>query len=95
MGKKETYSVIVESGSCSPDYKMWEERSHCGHNHRTIEAAEKCMEKLTMLYCQHGRPAGSPCSQCLGFAQSNNTSAKWYGATIHNQNGERIDYYNY
>ena len=92
---KETYSVVVESGSCSPDYQRWEEREHCGHYHRTIEAAEKCMEKLTRYYCQHGRPAGSLCAQCCGYAQAQNTSATWFGATIHNQNQERVEYRGY
>ena len=90
--EKETYSIVVESGSCSPDYQRWEERDHCGHKHRTTEAALKCKEKLTIFYCMHGRPAGSPCIMCCGYAQSNNTSAKWYGATIHNQDGERVEY---
>ena len=86
---KITYSVVVETGSCDPTYKRWEERAHCGHAHKTREAAERCMEKLTRMYCQHGRAAGTPCRHCLGFAQSQNTSAKWYNATIHNQHGER------
>jgi len=88
--KHETYSVVTESGSCSTDYRYWHESNHCGHKHRTIEAAEECMVKLTRWYCQHGRPAGSSCRQCLGYAQQQNTSAEWYGATIHNQDGERV-----
>jgi hypothetical protein len=89
--KKETYSVVVESGSCDPTYTRWEEKAHCGHNHKTIEAAEKCMEKLTRSYCNHGHTAGTPCRECLGYAQSQSTSGKWYGARIHNQNGERVE----
>ena len=89
--KKETYSVVVESGSCSMDYQRWEERAHCGHKHRTTDAAVRCMEKLTRYYCQHGRPAGTLCSHCLGYARSDNTSARWYHATIHNQKGERTE----
>jgi len=88
--KGETYSVVVESGSCSMDYLRWEEKEHCGHNHRTIEAAEKCRRKLTRYYCNHGHVAGTPCKQCCGFAQAQTTSAKWWGAMIHNQNGERV-----
>jgi hypothetical protein len=86
----ETFSVVVESGSCSPDYKRWEERCNCGHHHKTEAAAERCMKKLTRSYCNHGHVAGSPCKQCLGYAQSHSTSAKWYGARIHNQAEERV-----
>jgi hypothetical protein len=87
------YRVVVESGSCSPDYRRWEEQAHCGHKHRTIGAAEKCLAKLTRYVCQHGRPAHSLCGQCLGgFARADNTSAYWWGARIHNQEGERVDY---
>lgn len=90
LKKSERYSVVVESGSCSTDYKRWEEKEHCGHQHKTIDGAEKCREKLTRSYCNHGRVAGSPCKSCLGYAQRQSTSAKWYNATIHNQDGERI-----
>lgn len=89
--RKDTYSVVVESGSCSSDRKYWEERANCGHAHKTIANAEACMAKLTRRYCNHGRVAGTPCSQCLGYAQSHSTSARWYGATVHNQDSERID----
>ena len=44
---KNTYSVVVESGSCSMDRVRWEETCHCGHAHRTIEAAERCLASLT------------------------------------------------
>jgi hypothetical protein len=88
---KETYSVVVESGSSDRTYTRWEEREHCGHKHRTIEAAEACKAKLTRWWCQHGRPAKSLCSQCLGgVARANSTNAAWYAARIHNQNGERV-----
>ena len=87
---KATYSVVVESGSCSTDGKRWEEREHCGHKHRTIQAAVKCQQKLTRYYCQHGRPAHTPCSRCLGYAQAQQTSAQWYNARIHNQARERV-----
>lgn len=89
--KKETYSAVVESGSCSPDYERWEERQHCGHAHRTIEAAERCLDQHTRMYCDHGRIAGTPCRHCLGGrADSKTTSAEWYHGTIHNQDSERI-----
>jgi hypothetical protein len=86
---RETYSVVVESGSCSQDYKYWEERVNCGHAHKTIEAAKACMAKLTRWYCNHGHVKGTPCSACLGRAQGHSTSATWYNATIHNQDQER------
>lgn len=90
LRRENRISVVVESGSCSPDYKRWEERAHCGHAHRTIDAALACMEKLTRSYCNHGRPAGLPCTHCLGYAQAQSTSAKWYNARLHNQRGERV-----
>ena len=90
MTARETYSVVVESGSCSTDYKRWEDRAHCGHAHRTREAAERCMERLTRWYCEHGHAAGTPCRACLGYAQAHNTSARWHGARLHNQHGERV-----
>ena len=83
------YSVVVESGSCDPTYTRWEERAHCGHAHKSREAAERCMAKLTRWYCNHGHVQGTPCVQCCGYAQGQSTSAKWWGATIHNQRGER------
>jgi len=88
---KETYSVVVETGSCSEDYSQWEERANCGHAHRTIEAAKKCMDSLTQWYCGHGRPAGSTCRHCTGYAKSDSTSQKWYNAKIHNQREERVE----
>ena len=42
------YTVAVETGSCSAsDYSVREQRCTCGHKHKTRDAAEKCMEKLT------------------------------------------------
>jgi hypothetical protein len=89
---RETYSVVVESGSCSRDYKYWEERANCGHAHKTVEAAKACMDKLTRRYCNHGRIQGTPCAACLGRARGHSTSARWYNATIHNQHEERVEY---
>ena len=86
------YSVVVESGSCSPDYKRWEERVNCGHKHKTIEAAQKCQTKLTRRYCNHGRIAHTPCAACLGYAQAQSTSATWYNSTIHDQFEQRVEY---
>lgn len=89
---KTTYTAVVESGSCSEDYTRWEERYTCGHKHRSIAAAYKCMQRKQRWYCPHGRISGTPCSQCGGYAQGSTTSADWYNATIHNQNQGRVDY---
>ena len=87
-----TYSVVVESGSCSPDYRRWEERMHCGHAHRTIKAALRCRAAKTRMYCEHDRIAGLPCRHCLGgLAHGRNCSAAWYGAKLHTQEGERVE----
>lgn len=87
-----TYSAVVESGSCSMDQKRWEERVNCGHKHRTIEAASRCLDKHTKWYCNHGHRAGTPCRACLGYAQSQSTSALWYNGRIHDDIGQRVDY---
>ncbi len=88
--KTDRYSAVVETGSCSPDYKRWEEKANCGHAHKTIESAQKCLDKKQTSYCNHGHVTGTPCSQCLGFAQRHSTSALWYNGRIHNQDGERV-----
>ena len=90
--KKETYSAVVESGSCSNDYRRWDERLSCGHAHRTIEAAKKCLASKRTMYCEHGRKAGLPCRHCLGYAHGQTCSAAWYNGTIHTQDGERANY---
>jgi hypothetical protein len=72
---KETYSAVVESGSCSTDYTRWEERMNCGHAHKTEEAARKCGEKNYDAKYVNG---------------SWQASAAWHGYTVHNQNGERL-----
>lgn len=84
------YKAVVETGSCSPDYKRWEERIDCGHLHKTIEAAERCLKSHQKWYCNHGRLQGTPCRHCLGRAQGHSTSALWYNGTIHNQHGEPV-----
>ena len=45
--KQQTFSVVVESGTCDQTRRFWEEKEHCGHNHKTYEAAERCKAKLT------------------------------------------------
>lgn len=89
MYKSTRYFAVVESGSCSTDYQRWEERANCGHAHKTREAAEKCLAQKQRRYCNHGHAQGTPCRQCLGWAQGHSTSALWYNGTIHNQHGER------
>jgi hypothetical protein len=85
------YSVVVESGSCDPTYTRWEERVNCGHKHKTIETAQKCLEKLTRWYCIHGHIAHTPCKKCLGgIANADSTSATWYNARIHDQHEQRV-----
>jgi len=73
--KTERYSAVVESGSCSMDYKRWEEHRNCGHAHKTIEAAERCGEK------NYGA------KYVNGSWQAN---AAWHGYRVHNQDGERV-----
>ena len=88
----ETYRAVVETGSCSVDYKRWEERETCGHNHRTIEAARKCLKQKQAHICRHGRPSGAKCAHCTGgVAGRHETSALWYNGRIHNQDGERVN----
>jgi len=51
------FTVAVETGSHSMDtddlgdgygcQHRWEERTNCGHKHKTREAAEACRDKLT------------------------------------------------
>lgn len=92
--KKDRYYAVVETGSCSMDRKRWEERATCGHAHKTIAAAVKCLDKKRRYYCVHGHVAGTLCKRCLGgIARSDCTSALWYNGTIHNQDQEPISYY--
>lgn len=84
------YTAVVETGSCSIDRLRWEARTDCGHKHRTEVAAEACLAKHQRSWCNHGRVAGSPCRQCLGYAQAHSTSALWFNGKIHNANGERV-----
>ena len=74
--KTERYSAVVESGSCSMDYKRWEERVNCGHAHKTVAAAEACGAKHYDSRYVNG---------------SWQASARWHGYTVHNQNGERVN----
>jgi hypothetical protein len=87
---KTTYSAVVETGSSDPTYTRWEERVNCGHAHKTIEAAQKCLAHHQRSYCNHGHVAGTLCKRCLGRAQAYSTSGLWYNGRIHNQDGERV-----
>jgi hypothetical protein len=75
---KETYSAVVETGSCDETYTRWEERRNCGHKHKTIEAARKCGEKRYNSHYEHG---------------SWTANADWHNYTVHNQDGERRGQY--
>lgn len=86
-----TYTAVVETGSCSMDQRRWEERTTCGHLHKTTDAARKCLTRLTREYCGHGRAQGLLCRHCLGgISRGGHSSALWYNGTIHNQDGERV-----
>ena len=54
---REQYSVVVEIGSCSTDYRQWPWRANCGHAHETIEAAQACMAELTRWFQGHSTSA--------------------------------------
>ena len=88
--KTTRYHAVVETGGCSPDYQRWEAKFTCGHAHKTIESAEKCLSLKKRYYCYHSRITGTPCKYCQGYAKSNITSALWYNGRIHTLNGERI-----
>lgn len=88
--KTTRFYAVSESGSCSPDYRRWNESENCGHAHKTQKAAEACLVKKQRSYCNHGHASGTPCAQCLGYAQPHSTSAAWYNGSIHNQYGERV-----
>jgi len=52
--KSERYSAVVESGGSSPDYKRYEERENCGHAHRTIKGAVRCLDEHLGRYHVNG-----------------------------------------
>jgi len=71
---KATYSAVVESGSWSEDGRR-EERKHCGHAHRTVEAAYRCGSRhYASKYVR-------------GSWQAN---AAWHGYTVHDQDQRRV-----
>lgn len=78
-----TYSVVVrDANSWSRDTGIYSELDNCGHKHRTVEAAQKCLEALTAWRCLCGRTT-KPYARCCGTPH-NSTSAHWYHARIEN-----------
>jgi hypothetical protein len=77
MNRRTGYYAVVETGSCSTDYKRWEERRNCGHAHRTVAAAERC----------GARHYDAHYSKLTGSWQAN---ADWHGYTVHDQHGQRV-----
>lgn len=74
MSRRGFYAV-VESGSCSQDYKRWEERQNCGHAHKSPAAAEACGKKhYTAKYVNGSWQA----------------CAAWHGYTVHDEIGQRV-----
>jgi hypothetical protein len=71
-----TYSAVVESGSSDPTFTRWEEVRHCGHAHKTPEAAEKCGAKN--YASRYVRGSWTAC-------------AAWHGYRVHDQDGRRAD----
>ena len=55
----------------------------CGHKHRTRQAADTCLDKLTASHCLHGVTTGKRCYQCSGWtAKFDSTSLLWRGAAV-------------
>lgn len=82
--------VVRDPNSWSVSTGKHEVRAHCGHKHKTIAAAQACYERLTASQCQHGRKAGLPCRQCLGYAQAQSWSATWRNANLEDQAGNQV-----
>lgn len=83
-----TYSVIARNrNSWTQDEdggnREYEITAHCGHNHKTREAAQSCMDKLTAWHCNCGERSDSHrrCSSSTGHTQDS-TSARWYHAQV-------------
>jgi hypothetical protein len=86
ISKKITYSVIVrDPNSWCESTGIHQELAHCGHKHRTTEAAQDCMDKLTAWHCFCGRTTQSYAPCC--HTPHNSTSARWYHAQIEASNG--------
>jgi hypothetical protein len=75
--RKPTYSVVVVFGG--------EVREHCGHKHRTVEAARDCLKKKTVQFCS---VCGERrCKRHSGKAQN----ARWYNAVIRDNEGKVVN----
>lgn len=76
-----TYSVVVrDQNSWDSATGICTEIRNCGHKHRSEEAADKCMERLTAWWCLCGRTKQS-FAPCCGTPR-NGTSAAWYHARV-------------
>lgn len=85
-----TYHAAVETGVCSPDESCWEDRINCGHNHRSLETALRCLAYNRLWYCNHGRRAGEPCPRC-GIARRDRCNPVWNcTAYIHDNEHHRV-----
>ena len=81
-GEDVKYTVCALTGAWFEDGAL-EMSSTCGHRHKTLATAQRCLAKLTDTTCDHGIRAGGRCSLCTGGrALPQNTAAKWYNAVI-------------
>lgn len=85
---KSTYSVVVRDPNSwtqnrDGSDRQYEITAHCGHKHKSLEAADACMARLTAWYCNCGERCDSHrrCSSSTGHT-ANSTSATWYHATV-------------
>jgi hypothetical protein len=89
MSSKITYSVVVrDPNSWSARTGIHQEHANCGHAHRTVEAAQHCLEQLTAWHCLCGRTtkAYAPCCR----TPHNFTSARWYHARVEDNKGNAV-----
>lgn len=78
---RQTYSVIVrDPNSWNAATGVHQELSHCGHRHKTMDAARKCYSKLTVWHCLCGRTTASYAPCCS--TPHNSTAAVWHNANI-------------
>jgi hypothetical protein len=83
-----TYSVVAfnqSTWSYRNGIQIFDETAHCGHNHKTIAAAEACMANLTEWRCLCGHTT-SHRATCCGTPR-NSTSARWYHSEIRDSDG--------
>ena len=76
-----TYSVIVrDPNSWNASTGIHQELNNCGHKHRTLAAAQKCINKLTESRCLCGHTAKNYCPRC--HTPHNSWAAAWWLAAI-------------